>query len=70
MLNANDGKLHWKLKTGDLIKSSACIDFENGYAYFGSYDKHIYCVDIEVNFRLIKHFIFKNILYILKNLNL
>ncbi|RNA04310.1 acyl- synthetase family member 4 [Brachionus plicatilis] len=54
VLNAEDGLLHWKLETGDFIKSSPCIDFEKGYAYFGSYDKQIYCVSIQNLFHYLK----------------
>ena len=40
--------VEWKFKTDDIIKSSPCVNRQNGYVYFGSYDKNLYCLNINI----------------------
>lgn len=41
------GALHWRYATGGEVKSSPAVDPRTGLLYFGSHDRHLYCVDIE-----------------------
>lgn len=49
MINISDGSLHWKFEASDVVKSSPCLDLDTGLIYFGSHDKHLYCIDIQVD---------------------
>jgi outer membrane protein assembly factor BamB len=66
VLRIKDGSLKWKFETMEPIKSSPFINQENGYLYFGSHDKMLYCLDIEVKFKFIAFFNCKLIKFILK----
>ncbi len=48
VLKIDDGALYFKVKTGDIVKSTPCLDFNTGHVYFGSYDQHLYCLSINV----------------------
>ncbi len=58
VLRIKDGSLEWKFETMESIKSSPFINQENGYVYFGSHDKMLYCLDIEVKFKFIRYVAF------------
>jgi outer membrane protein assembly factor BamB len=70
VLRIKDGSLEWKFETMESIKSSPFINQENGYVYFGSHDKMLYCLDIEVKFKFIRHVAFSLLIrqiYLRKN---
>jgi outer membrane protein assembly factor BamB len=41
-----DGRLKWKIETGEIIDSAALLD-DKGRVYFGSGDQRLYCADRE-----------------------
>ena len=42
------GVVKWSYQTGGPVKSSACVNPRNGYAYIGSHDHHLYAFSIQV----------------------
>lgn len=47
LCDAQSGKVKWRFRTGGPIKHSLAYDQERGLLCFGSFDKHIYGVDVE-----------------------
>ncbi len=47
MFDAKIGKLKWKFQTEGEIKASLIFDIKNNLILFGSFDKHLYALDID-----------------------
>lgn len=49
-LDEKSGQLIWKFGTGNIIKSSPVLIDKGNKCLFGSHDKCLYLLDIEVNY--------------------
>jgi hypothetical protein len=49
VLSVKDGSVHWRIETGDVVKSSPTLDLDTGFIFIGSHDKHVYCLNIQVS---------------------
>jgi len=48
VIERSSGTIKWSFQTRGPVKSSACVNPHNGYAYIGSHDHHLYAFDIQV----------------------
>ena len=58
IVEASSGNVEWCFQTdgkssGDPMKSSPSVHPTTGFLWFGSHDKHLYCIDISVSKRYI-----------------
>ena len=51
VLNRRHGDIHWcfQVSNGEPVKSSPAVDPTTGWVWFGSHDRHLYCLDILVS---------------------
>ena len=47
-IERSSGIIKWSFQTEGPVKSSACVNPCNGFAYIGSHDHHLYAFDFQV----------------------
>ena len=48
VVSASNGNIYWAVEGDDSVKSSPAVHPSTGYVWYGSHDKHLYSIDIEV----------------------
>ena len=56
VLKVSTGEIHWKFKTGDVVKCSPVMDPLTSLIWVGSHDDCIYSLDVKVIIVIISSF--------------